>query len=117
MYAYNCNLFVLFSVFVVNVQEYVNFKEDMTSEQQEYTHQCKVGPVTTSSSSSLTPWWGTVDAEIKGPEPRPRVPLSKPVVGYSIALHAVPAYRASTYLVPAFPAHSTSFSPNFFNPQ
>ena len=27
-----------------------------------------------------------------------RFPLSKPVVGRYIALHAVPAYRASTYL-------------------
>ena len=32
-----------------------------------------------------------------------------------IALNAVPAYRA--YLVSAFPAHLTSFSQNFFNPQ
>ena len=45
-------------------------------------------------------------------------PLSKPVVGQNIALHAVPAYRVSTYLVSAFLAHySTSFSPNFFNLQ
>ena len=43
----------------------------------------------------------------------PRV--SKPVVGQSIALHALSAYRASTYLVSAFLAHLTSFSPNFFN--
>ena len=28
-----------------------------------------------------------------------RFPLSKPVVGQKIALHAVPAFRASTYLV------------------
>ena len=28
-----------------------------------------------------------------------KVPLSKPVVGQNIALHAVSAYRASTYLV------------------
>ena len=44
--------------------------------------------------------------------------LSKPVVGHNIiALHAVPAYGASTYLVSAFPAHSTSISPKFSNPQ
>ena len=30
---------------------------------------------------------------------------------------ALPAYRASTYLVSAFPAHSTSFAPNIFNAQ
>ena len=28
-----------------------------------------------------------------------------------MALHAVPAYRTSTYLVSVFPVHSTSFSP------
>ena len=39
-------------------------------------------------------------------------PLSKPVVGPNIALNAAPAYRAYTYLVSAFPAHSTSCSPN-----
>ena len=39
-----------------------------------------------------------------------RFPISKPVVGQNIALHAVPAYRACTYLVSAIPAHSTSFS-------
>ena len=35
----------------------------------------------------------------------------------TLALHAVPAYRASTYPVSAFPAHSTSFSLRFFSPQ
>ena len=45
------------------------------------------------------------------------VPISKPVVGQNIALHAMPAYRASTYLVSVFTAHSTSFSPNVVNPQ
>ena len=38
--------------------------------------------------------------------------LSKPVVVQNMALHAVPADGASAYLVSAFPAHSTSFSPN-----
>ena len=46
-----------------------------------------------------------------------RFPFSKPVEGPNIALHAVPAYRAPTYLVFAFPAHSTSVLPNFSNPQ
>ena len=46
-----------------------------------------------------------------------KFPLSKLVVGQYIALHAVPAYRAFTYLVSGFLAHSTSFSLNFFNPQ
>ena len=46
-----------------------------------------------------------------------RFPLSKPVVGRNIALHDMPTYMASTYLVSAFPAHSTSFSPNVSNPQ
>ena len=46
-----------------------------------------------------------------------RFPLSKPVIGQTIALHAVCAYRASTYLVSAFPAHSISCSPNFSNPR
>ena len=32
-------------------------------------------------------------------------PLSKPAVGRSIALHALPAYRASVYRVSAFSAH------------
>ena len=42
----------------------------------------------------------------------------KPVVGQSnIALHAVPVYTASTYLVSAILAHSTSFSPNVFHHQ
>ena len=47
-------------------------------------------------------------------------PLSKPVVGRDIALHAVPVtwlLNPSTCLVFAFPAHSTSFTLNFFNPQ
>ena len=54
------------------------------------------------------PWWES--RAIKGS-------FSKPVVGRNIALHAVPVYMASTYLVSAFPAHSTSFSLNFFNLQ
>ena len=47
-----------------------------------------------------------------------RFPLSKHV-SLNIALRAVLAYRASTYLdlVTAFLAHSTSFSPNFHKPQ
>ena len=52
-----------------------------------------------------TSWW----------EPRSvqRFPLSKPVVGQTIALHAAPADRTCIYpAVPAFPIHSTSFSPN-----
>ena len=44
-------------------------------------------------------------------------PFYTPVVGQSIDLHVVPAYRASTYIVSAFPAHSTSFSTNLSNPQ
>ena len=51
-----------------------------------------------------------------GSEGYRRFPLSKPVVGRNIALHAVSAYRASTYLVSAFPAHSTSFFLNVFKP-
>ena len=51
------------------------------------------------------------DAEIKGPlvgaQGYQRFPLSKPAVGWNVGLHAVPVYRASTYLVSAFPAHST----------
>ena len=60
-----------------------------------------------------------MDAEIPPPPPSlvgaqgyQMFPLFKPVVGLNIALHAVPAYRASTYLISTFPAHSTSFSPN-----
>ena len=66
--------------------------------------------------------WGTMDAEIKAPLPHlvgaqgyQKFCLSKPVVGRNIAFHAV--YRASTYLISAFPAHSTSFPPNFSNSQ
>ena len=46
---------------------------------------------------------------------RPRFPLPKPVGGPNIALHAVFAFMASssTYLVTAFPAHSTSFFSKF----
>ena len=63
--------------------------------------------------------WGTTDAETKGSpwcEFRAiiqRFPLSKPVVGPNIALHT----GLFTYLVSAFPAHSTSFSSIFSNPQ
>ena len=68
-----------------------------------------------------TPRWSTADAEIKGPlvgtQGYQRFPISKPVVGHSVALRAVSVYMTSTYLVSAFPAHSTSFHPNFFNPQ
>ena len=35
--------------------------------------------------------------------------LSKPVVGRTIALHAVPAYRASTYLVSTFRREAGGF--------
>ena len=41
-----------------------------------------------------------------------RFPLSKPLVGQNLALDAVSAYRAYTYIVSAFPAHSTSLSLN-----
>ena len=68
--------------------------------------------------------WGTADAEIKAPLPLveaqgyQRFPIfAKHVVGQSIAYDAVPAYRDSPYLIAAFPAHSTSFSPNLFNRQ
>ena len=60
-------------------------------------------------------------AEINRPPGRSpglsKVPSFKHVVGWNIAVHAVSAYRASTYLVPAFPTHSTSFSPYFSYPQ
>ena len=48
-------------------------------------------------------------APLVGSEGCQRFPFSKPVVGQSIALHAVPAYRASTYVLSAFPARSTYF--------
>ena len=38
--------------------------------------------------------------------------FSKPVLSQNVDVHAVPAYRTSTFLVSAFPAHSASFSPN-----
>ena len=57
-----------------------------------------------------SPQWSTADAEIKGYQ---KFPLSKSVVGQNIAVQAVSAYKASTNLVSTFPAHSTSFSPNF----
>ena len=55
------------------------------------------------------PEMGTADAEIKAPTHPPlvgamgyqRFPLSKPVAGQNTALHALPADRASTYLVSA----------------
>ena len=56
----------------------------------------------------MTPRRGTADADIKATHPHPplvgahgyhRFPLSKPVVGPNIALHAVSAYRATAYLV------------------
>ena len=50
------------------------------------------------------PWW----------EPMPGLSkdaISMPVVGPNIALYAVPAHRASTYILSSFSAHSTSFSP------
>ena len=51
-------------------------------------------------------------AHLVGAQGYQRFPLSKSMVGQNIAVHAVPAYMASTYLVSAFPAHSTSFSLN-----
>ena len=45
-----------------------------------------------------------------------RFTLSKPV-GQHIDLHAAPADSASTYLVSAFPIHSTSFVPNVLQSQ
>ena len=60
------------------------------------------------------PRWGT-DAEIKGPlmgtQVYQRFPFLR-LVHQNIALHA---YGASTYLVSAFRAHSTSFSQNVSN--
>ena len=53
--------------------------------------------------------WGAADAEIKYPPGLSRFPLSKLAVGQNTASHAVPAYRASTYIVYAFPAHSFIF--------
>ena len=52
------------------------------------------------------------DAEIKGPG-LSDVPFSKHVAGQNRALGAVLADRTSTDIVSAFPAHSTSFAPNF----
>ena len=46
----------------------------------------------------------------------PGLGTSKPAVDQNIAVDAVPAYSLHgfyTYLVSAFPAHATSFSPNF----
>ena len=40
-----------------------------------------------------------------------RIPLYKPEVEIRLAQHALPAARASSLLIPAFPVHSTSFSP------
>ena len=57
--------------------------------------------------------WTVLQVETQGYQ---QFPLFKPVVGQNTASHAVPVYRASTYLVSAFPAHSTSFSLKF-NPQ
>ena len=62
------------------------------------------------SCSHLQPWIFHCPFALGSPG-LSKVPLSKPAVGQSsIALHAVPAYRASINLVSAFPAHSTSFS-------
>ena len=40
-----------------------------------------------------------------------RLPLSKPAVGQTIALHAVPTDRTSAHQVSANSVHSTSFLP------
>ena len=48
-------------------------------------------------------------ADLVGAQGYQRLPLSKPVVGRNVVVHAVPAYRASTYLVTAFPAHPLHF--------
>ena len=61
----------------------------------------------------MAPRGGTADAEIKGgghggSPGLSKVPFSKPLVGPNIALHAVPAYRASTFSISAFPASSIS---------
>ena len=52
---------------------------------------------------------GSVWDVVVQPSPGLSKVLSKPVVGRNIGLHAVPADRASTYIVSTFPAHSTSF--------
>ena len=54
--------------------------------------------------------------ELVGAQGYQRFPLSKHAVGQNIAVHAVPAYRASTYLVSAFLAHSTLFYPLMSRP-
>ena len=63
-------------------------------------------------------WMLKLRAPLVGAQGYQRFPISKPTCTsrseYYIALHAVPAYRASTYLASAFAAHSTSFPPKFF---
>ena len=66
---------------------------------------------------SWVPRMQNLSDPLAGAHPYQRFPLSKPVVSRIVALHAVPVYRASTYVVSAFPAHSTSFGLDFFNPQ
>ena len=48
------------------------------------------------------PWVQKWRVSLMGVQGYQRFPLFKPVVGHNIALHTVPAYRASTYLVSAF---------------
>ena len=61
-------------------------------------------------------WMQNLKVSLVGAQGYQRFPLSKPVLGQNIGLDAVPAYRAyiqlHTYLVSAFTAHSTRFSPN-----
>ena len=49
-----------------------------------------------------------LSSSLLGAQGYQRFPLSKPVAGWSIALHDVPAYMASSYLVSQVPG-----SPNF----
>ena len=57
-----------------------------------------------------------LSAPLVGAQGYRRFPISEPVVGRNIALNAVPVSVYMAYLVSAFPAHSTSFSLNFFSP-
>ena len=50
---------------------------------------------------------GCLRAPLVGAQGYQRLPLFKPVEGRNTVLRAEPAYRASTYLVSAFPTHST----------
>ena len=76
------------------------FKIEKKNHLQQFLSDCTFSP------RGGVPRMQKLSAPLMGAQGYQRFPLSKPVVRRNIAVYAAPVYRASTYLVYVFPAHS-----------